>query len=806
VKLIKKLLLFVLLIIVLVCAGGYIYLLNQKPQYSGKITLEGLQREVEILFDEYGIPHIYGQNEEDVYLALGYVHAQERLFQMEIMRRFASGRLSEILGKKLLKTDRFFRTLGMDRSAQRSVEKNFKDNTEPVQKAALSYLAGINQFVEMGKRPIEFTILGIPREKFTPKDIYLVGSIMAFGFAEGFKIDPIIAKAHKKLGMEYLRDWSIDWAPGAEKIPIYKSNYTDTAAKLGSTISHIVANLPVPPWIGSNGWVVSSEKSKSGKVIFANDAHMAYSQPSVWYEAHMECPGFSFYGNHAAGIPFGLVGHNRFAAWGLTMFENDDVDFYREKANPDNPNQVWVDDHWEDLEIREEVIKVKGQEDVVLKVRISRHGPLMNAVSEKLAAIDSDPVSVWWAADKFPSSVMHAFYLFAHARSMDDARKAASLIDAPGLNVMYGDIEGNIAWWASDKLVKRPAHVNSKLFLDGSSGKDEPLGWYDFSENPRSENPPWGFVYSANNQPEKMEDILYPGYYVPENRAKRIVEYLDSDKKWAVGDMKSMSTDVSSPVLAAVAKEIVETIENDQAAKKSPNHEKAIQILKEWHGAHQLDDVGPVIYYKLLYYIMENSMADELGEDDFQAFISTHLMKRTTAVLIPNDRSLWWDNVQTKNVRETRKMIFAKSFEQTVSDLETQLGSDISQWRWGKVHTLEHGHLLGRQKPLDKLFNVGPFPVMGGNEVINNLGFRLNKGGYYKVKFGPSMRRIIDFADIENSLSVNPTGQSGNFMSRHYDDQAQMFNRGEFRKQMMNRKEIEAACKGKLILSPELEN
>ena len=217
---------------------------------------------------------------------------------------------------------------------------------------------------------------------------------MAFGFAAGFQMDPLVTKAHHKLGWDYLKDWVLGWAPGAQKIPVYPSNYSAAADALPSAIHKMMAELPVAAWIGSNSWVVSGKKTNSGKVIFANDTHMAYSQPSVWYEAHLECPGFSFYGNHAAGVPFALIGHNRFAAWGLTMFENDDVDFYKERLNPENPNQVWFIDHWEDLKIRQETIRVKGGKNVIFKVRSSRHGPILNEVNNAVAQTESDPVAV----------------------------------------------------------------------------------------------------------------------------------------------------------------------------------------------------------------------------------------------------------------------------------------------------------------------------------------------------------------------------------------------------------------------------
>ncbi|UCF94041.1 MAG: penicillin acylase family protein [Desulfobacterales bacterium] len=802
-KLLPKLLASILVLFFWLGVGLYVYLISLQPQLSGELQLAGLHQEVEVIFDNYGIPHIYGQNEEDVYYALGYVHAQERLFQMEMIRRITTGRLAEILGKDLVKTDRFFRTIGLRHSARRAAAKYLRAAAQPYQKAALAYLAGINQFVAKGQTPVEFTLLGIPKEKFGPRDIYLVLGFMAFGFAEGFRVDPIVAKVHQKLGEEYLKDWVLQWPEGAQKIPVFRSNHPESSARLGYTVHQSLAQLPAAPWLGSNGWVVSADKTESGSVILANDTHMAYTQPSVWYEAHLECPGFSFYGHHVAGVPFGLIGHNRMLAWGLTMFENDDVDYYRERSNPNNPNQVWVDDHWEDLQIRQEIINVKGAEPVTFKVRISRHGPIMNEAEAGIAAVAKAPVSVWWAFNQFPTTALQAAYLLAHASGLGEARQAAALVDVPGVNIMYGDREGNIAWWAAAKLVRRPPHVNSKLFLDGAGGKDEPLGFYKFRENPQSENPPAGFVYSANNQPDEMAGVLYPGYYVPEDRARRIRELLEADTLWTVEATRKMSTDSRSPVTPEVVAEIIRTIANDAVIRQTPLHARALQILREWKGDHDVQAVAPTLYYKLLSCITESTFADELGPEDFQAFVSTHLMKRTLAVIIRNDESRWWDDIHSRDIKETRAKVFTAAFDRTVRELERQLGPDISEWRWGRVHTLTHEHVLGRKWPLDKIFNIGPFPVMGGNEVIANFGFRLSSAGHYPVTFGPAMRTVVDLGDIENSLGVNPTGQSGYFLSPHYGDQASLFNAGQFRKQMMNRPEIQRYQKGTLLLRPE---
>ncbi len=808
-KILKKIFISLLVLLVVAAGGVFLYVQHLKPQYSGSITMQGLNAEVEVIFDNYGIPHIYAQNEEDGYYALGYVHAQDRLFQMEIMRRVGGGRLAEILGPDLVKTDQFFRTLGIAVAADESVKIFNKSELKPWKRGALAYIKGINQYLDQGPTPLEFTLLQIPAEKYTPKDMYLIMGYMAFNFAHGFRTDPIATKILKELGPGHLNELAVHWVPGDEMNHIYRASDSLITEEIADAVAGIIDNLPAPFLMGSNSWVIGPGKTKSGSVIFSNDAHIGYSQPSVWYEAHLESPELSLYGNHLAGFPFALLGHSRFASIGLTMFENDDVDFYIEKANPENANQVWENDHWVDLETREETIKIKGEDDFTFTVQISRHGPIVNDAIEDVKALESEPVSVWWAFTKFPNNTVQAAYTFGHVKSMSEAREAAFSIKAPGLNIMYGDADGNIAWWAVAQLHKHPAHVNSKVFLDGASGKDEILGYFTSAENPQSENPPVGYVYSANNQPDSIylaadsgKGTLFPGYYVPEHRAKRILEYLNTEKEWTVDDVKEMITDVTTPAYPNLATYIMAVLENERVLLSSSNHSAAVALLKKWKGTHNLDDVAPVIYYKLIYNILSNAMVDELGEETFATLLTTHMFKRSIPGLINSVNSPWYDDIETETV-ETRKAVFTDAFDRTIRDLETQLGPNIEEWTWNRVHFISHIHPIGRKEPFDKLFNVGPFPVKGGNEVINNIGFFMNKEGSYTAVFGPSMRIIIDFADIENSVSVIPTGQSGNVLSDHYADQAAMYNEGTFRKQMMNREEIEGKQIGTLTFQPE---
>jgi penicillin amidase len=796
-KIVKRLLAGIIVLLLLVAVIVFVYLQTQKPVYSGETMLKGLQKEVQILYDNYGVPHIYAQNAEDAYFALGYAHAQDRLFQMEMLRRAASGRLSEVLGPDLLKVDKLFRTLGINQFAKEHAQRFLSSDTADFQRAALAYQKGVNEYIRTGKTPIEFTIMGIPKTEFQPEDIYHAIGFMAFGFAEGFKADPVLQKIKTELGEQYLSDLAVTTPADAERIKSFdgppKKLPTDS---LIVAVNDALAELPVPLWQGSNGWVIAGSRTTSGFPILANDTHIGFSQPAAWYEAHMEYPGFSFYGHHLAGIPFGLLGNNRFCGWGLTMFENDDTDFFVEVPNPANPNQVRYKDQWEDIMSRKEIIKVKGQADTELIIKTTRHGNIINGLFT--VSKEAAPVSLSWTLTSQSNEAIQAAYALNHVTTFEEANKAAALFSAPGLNVMYGDRAGNIAWWAVAKLPIRPAQVQSKLFLDGASGNDEYLGFHDFSKNPHSINPPWGFVYSANNQPDTVQGNYFPGYYYPKARSGRIVQLISKDQKWSPEEIKKVNLDVISITHPMVAKEIANVLQ--QSGKKE--YQPFVDLLQSWDGDHHATDKAPSVFYNMLSQIMFLAMEDEIGYEAYDNLMGTSVPKNSYEQFIKNENSLWWDNVKTKDIKETRLQIITKAADRTLTLLSKTSGVNANDWEWGKIHTLTHKHALNSVKPLRKIFNVGPFTVDGGSEVINNLHFHLDTTGYFPVSGGPALRKITDFGDIENGQTVSPTGQSGNVMSKFYDDQAEMFATGQFRKMLMNKTEIEGLSK-KLTLRPE---
>jgi penicillin amidase len=792
-KKVKKVLLVIISIIVLLVFAIVAYGFYLKPKYNGELKLENIQKETTVYFDDYGVPHIYANSQKDAMIALGYVHAQDRLWQMELIRRIAPGRLSEIFGTKALKTDRFFAGIGIDEASEKALS-TLDTNSQSYQLAD-AYLKGINQFIAEGSTPIEFRLLGLDKQKFTIKDIYNVYGYMAFSFAMAQKTDPLLTDIRDKFGMSYLKDFGLDGSLNTTQLKSFEGKSKEYSA-ISKAVTALLDVAPIPQFIGSNSWVLAPEKTKNGKVIFANDPHIAFSQPGTWYEAHIVTPDYEMYGYYLAGTPFPLLGHNRQYAYGLTMFENDDLDLYKEQNDPLDSNKYTTPTGLKPYEIRKKIIKVKDSLDVALDVKISRHGPIMNGILDGLS--QKNPIAMSWIYTQQPIKILDATFSLCHAKNVDDFRSHISLIAAPGLNIMYGDAIGNIAWTTSGKLYKHNEGVNTNFILDGASGKEDITSFLDFSKNPKSLNPTWNYIYSANNQPEAIDGFLYPGYYLPEDRAKRISELLAPKNDWTKEDVGKMITDNTSSTATTIVNNLIAEVDFNSLSK---NEKEAYSILKSWKATNNLKDVAPTIYNKWLYFYLKDTFKDELGEDNFKIFLSTHIMKQVIASQIKNENSPWWDNIATKNSKETRKMIISKSFKESVSALEKQLGATVNSWTWDKVHTLEHQHPLGKVAALRSYFNVGPFKINGSNEVINNQMFIYSETGDYKVLAGPSTRRIIDFSDIENSWSILPTGQSGNPLSKHYSDQAEMYNTGKFRKMKMNKEEI-IRTSTKLIFSP----
>lgn len=791
-KPLKKLFKIIAILFVLLLVGLWMFTKTLHPTYKGELELANLSNKVTVYFDDIGTPHINAENEKDGYTALGYVHAQDRLWQMELIRRISAGRLAELFGKELVRTDKFFSGLGIEEAAEKTIEN--LDKTSKAYQLTEAYLDGINQFIENGTTPLEFRLVGVKKEKYTIKDVYNVFGYMAFSFAVAHKTDPLLTEIKEKLGSDYLQE-----LVGSEfkNLTLIKNEKNaEITAGFAKAINNLMDNLPVSTFIGSNSWVLGPEKTKNGKVIFANDPHIAFSQPSVWYQSHIKTPDFEIYGFNLALTPFPLLGHNRAYAYGLTMFENDDVDFYFEKNNPDNDMEYQTREGFLKYDLIDKHIKIKDEKDTVYKIKVSKHGPIMNDLIDHLN--DKRPIAMQWIYTKLENQLLEVGYEMSHAKSLSEFKNGASKLHAPGLNIMYGDAKNNIAWFASGKLYKYRDSLYTKTILDGASGKDEIVEYLDFEQNPQAINPSLHYVYSANNQPDSIAGSLYPGYYLAENRAKRIVELLEPKNDWTKEDVAEMMYDVVSPTAPDVITDFVTSLD---ASNFSVSEKTALNILKKWNGYYGKNEVAPVIYNRFVYEFQKNTFADEMGTA-YNQFANTPLIEKVLPVQAKKEQSLWWDNVLTKDKIETKKEIITISFNNAFQFLKNQLGENVENWTWNRVASVEYEHAIGKAGGLlRKLFNVGPFETLGGDQVINNQIFSIDSTGFYKITAGPSTRRIVDFSDVENSVAILPTGQSGNIFSDYYKDQTQKYLEGKFVKMKLNQSEI-TKSNNVLILKP----
>jgi penicillin G amidase len=796
--------LFILLLVAGLAAG--LMWQAKLPQRSGTLPLTGLAAPVQVRYDEWGVPHIRAESEADLYRALGYVHAQDRLFQMEILRRLSRGELAEVLGPKLLETDRLFRALAIREQADRVAAK--LDPLAPSTRALQAYLDGINQFQAGHPVPVEFAVLRIPKRPFTVADTLSVGGYLAYSFAAAFRTEPALSRVRDQLGHEYLKIFDLAWYPQgvAQGQPAAPASAGSGVALLNeptrvgldrlALLSQQALDLAgVPMYEGSNAWAISGSRAAGGKPLLAGDPHIGFSVPAVWYEAHLSAPGFELYGLHQALNPFALVGHNQHFGWSLTMFQNDDLDLIAEKVNPANPKQVWANGQWADMVERQETIAVKGQAPVTVTLRRSPHGPIVN---EALGALGgTQPVAMWWAFLETENPVLEAFYRLDRAETLDKARDATSLVHAPGLNVVWANAAGDIGWWAAAKLPIRPPGVNPGFVLDGGTEQADKLGFRPFAENPHEENPARGYIVSANHQPAASEPV--PGYYNLWDRAQRLDQQLAAKAAgWDTAAMQALQLDTQTGygprVLAPLLAEI-------RMAATGPGEAALVDQLAAWRGDHPVDAVAPTVFNQFLFDLAREALADELGDDAYLVLRRTRALDHALPRLAADTASPWWDRRSTTAVKETRPEIIAAAWHASIVQLRATLGDDPAAWTWGRAHRLTHEHPLGKQQPLDKLFNVGPFAAPGGRETPNNLSGPLS-GVPIPVSYGPSTRRVIDFAQPGASRGINPVGQSGVWGDSHYADQAELYISGGSRPQHLDEADVASHTRSSLTLTP----
>jgi penicillin amidase len=817
------LLLALLVLLPVFAYGGLRWLAAaRRPQLDGTLHHPALTAPVTVTRDAWGVPHIEAEHETDAYFALGYTMAQDRLFQMELLTRLAKGELAEIVGPPALVIDKALRTLRLRAKAEENLAALAGGHPE-VFAAASAFLDGVNHFSEHGPRPFECTLLGIPRRTYTLVDSLCIAGILPITFSYGPRQDAmftIMQERFPDIDMRLLFPGYTQGVPATimesleEAEAILRERGLAPFAAPGANAARVGEGLApfVTAWqwlsetlgghMGSNSWVLAPSRTESRNALLANDPHIGFTNPSIWYEAHLRYGDFDNYGYYLPLIPIALLGHNTDRGWGLTMFANDDVDLFVETLNPENPNEVMHRGAWVPLRTETERIGVRFGEDVDLPVRITPHGPIITPLLEQFEGYTGPPVALYWVWQHVEYTDIVAFYRMAHARTYEDFADAVRLVTSPGVNVSYADRLGNIAWWAAGKIPVRPPHVNSKALLDGASGRDEYLGFLPFDQNPHLKNPPSGYIATANNKSsvQAFGPIAeLEGYWQPWDRAERIEQALETRERWSAAQTMELQVDgvgIAAPgIVGAVRDALAGRMDALGAVER-----EALDRLAQWDGDHAVEAVAPTIYTYLCDAILEQTVADELGPLNYRVYGTLGDAWNFLRYVVHRDDSPFWDDRNTPAV-ESRADILARALADATRRLRENFGPDPAQWTWGRAHTVTYTHPLGYLPIVGRIFNVGPLASPGGAQTINNM---LHPHGFFnhKIIAGPSTRRVIDFSDPEHSHTILPTGNSGHWRTPHYDDQAEMFVRGEYREAVFTRDQIAASARHTLRLLP----
>lgn len=767
-KLLKRTALVLASFLLILTLGIYLFLRQSLAPMDGELKLAGLSQKVTVTRDSFGIPHIKAANKMDALRALGFVMASERLFQMELARRLTHGRLSEIFGPLALPSDKLYRSLMLQRTTKRMIahlkkEKLFDEKTWQEMEA---YYDGINQYVRTQPLPYEFTLLNIPREEFSPLDAYVMTGHMAYLFGIALKADPLMTELAKKLSQEKFNPLRTD---------ILKQDYKITRASRAQFNAMNIDFFNAPFFEGSNAWLLAPARSSSGKSLFANDPHIGFSNPSIWVEAHISTPEFELYGHYLPLVPFAVLGHSRHHAWGFTMSVVDDMDLFRETINLENKTVLFKGKPQPYLEWSE-VIKVKGEPDVVLKMIETPHGPLMDH------ALEIPSLSLKWAFHSLSNDVLRTLREIGESRKIKDFEIALKRVTAPGLNVMYADPQ-NIAWWMiGDITIKK--NPNSDLILDGASGADEFVSVLPWEARPHSVNPPSGVIVTANSRPASFPQEVR-GDWQPDDRFETLSKILSEKQVWSADELKKLQTLNFNQNTEVIHKILL--AELTLSPQEQKEHQEVINTFKGWNFHSETDSVGAATFHLWNSHIM-NLVLKDFTIQEKETYLPTAAPWTSYKKILFDPKSPWFDG-------KTRSEIVTAGFRNMMTEHPR-----IPEW--GKLHTVEYMHPLGRMKPLDKIFNVGPYPAPGAyNEINNNKNWAFGWKDF-KVTAGPSTRRIIDLAHPAKSWGINPIGISGHLLSPFREDQVPLFLKGEYREQWMDEKDIQAAKSHELILNP----
>jgi penicillin amidase len=792
-KIVLRVFLVLALLAAFGAAVGYAWLRQSLPQLAGTLTLSGLRAPVEIVRDRHGVPHIYAGSVEDAYFALGFAHAQDRLWQMEMNRRIGSGRLSEALGAATLDTDKFLRTLGVRRVAEATLKELSADARGQLD----AYAAGVNAFLTQraGPLPPEFLLTGVKPEPWQSADSVAWIKMMAWDLGGNWRSELLRLRLAKKLSTAQI----------GEFLPPYPGDAPLAIADYGALYRQLdaskLASLALPGLAeagASNNWVLAGSRTESGKPLLANDPHLGLAAPAVWYFAHLSAPGFEVMGATFPGVPAVVLGRNQRIAWGFTNTGPDVQDLYVERI--DGAGQVLSPQGWQKLATRSEVIKVKGQADVTLTIRESRHGPLISDVFKPAAEAlpQGYALALAWTALREDDLSMQAASRFARANNWNGFLAAARDFHSPQQNMVYADIEGNIGFVAPGRVpVRKPENdLKGQAPAPGWDAKYDWDGFIAFEGLPQSYNPASGEIITANHKivPEDYPHYLTSEWILP-YRAKRIAQLLAATAKHTPQSFAKIQADTVSLQVREILPLLL------KARPQGAEAQQVLQQLGQWDANMAIESAEPLIVSAWLRELGRLIYADELG-DMFDGAWEHRADFIYNVLADTGGQGRWCDDVNTP-VKESCADLLPKALDLALADLKRRYGDDRKQWRWGEAHfALSEHRPFGRQPQLARFFDIS-VPSPGDTYTINvGRNSLANESAPFASRHAASLRAIYDLADLDKSVYIHSTGQSGNLFSPLYKNFAERWSRVEYIPMSMKRSDAMADSLGTLRLQP----
>lgn len=821
-----------LLTLVLIMGFGWLglTLIGRSFVSDGDAAVEGLSAATTIVRDDYGIPYITAENESDAWCALGYAHAQDRLWQMDLMRRAGEGRLSEIFGRKTIPFDALLRTVGFKRVS----EEIYRGMPSRPKELLQAYCRGVNAYIEKnkGRYPIEFDALAYVPEKWTPVQSVMISRLLAWELNTSFWTDIVYGEIQgivDSTRFEQILPWSPSDAPtiipGGQKpepllekllappVPLDTVAIGDDSTAQGdssvrgrprsgdsvrvrpasfkgktSGLNALIAMehemrgfLGIDgSHIGSNGWVVSGKRTASGSAMLANDPHLTHTAPGRWYQAVVSWPGNTVAGVTLPGLPFVVIGRNKNITWGITSMMADETDFYIEVLDTTRRNMVLHDGAWEKLRIVRDTIAVKDSASVPIMIRISRHGPLISDVDPYIgrsggssatdpsrAMMQGSAVAMRWTGND-PSQEMAAWHGIDNAKNLAGFTSAVRLGGVPSLSFLYADTAGTIAFIPVARIPNRgPGSMN--IPYPGTDSRFNWKGYIAAEKLPTLVNPPEGFIASANNKLSNSLSFPVGELWEDPSRSTRLVELLKDGNTLSVTDFMQMQGDVVSPHMRYLVDFLIRAFPD--SARQGPAVRSALERLRRWNGSMREDSPEAAITAAWLQEIIEETYHDELGDELYRHFLMMAQMPIRSLRYHVLINSRWFDNIKTPEKIETRDDILRTSLGKSLTKLNAFFGNwDIAAWRYGKLHTLTFTHPFSQNEKLREIVNIGPFEVGGCNTTLNNGEWDFNAP--YNVHVGASMRQIVDLGDTTNYMrSVITSGASGQPLNRYYKNQ-----------------------------------